>query len=212
MRQSPGTYTRFISITKVILPLIAIGLLATVFLFTKEQELEGGLRFSKADLAALATGLSIADPRFAGQNAQGDVYDFTAEHLFPDSLSPSQIIATGLSGEIQYTNGEIMFLSADKVEFKVEEQVLDLTGNITIKASDGTIVTSEAMRANLETGQVTSIGAVSASNPMGNISAGSFRFDNVFENGVENQMIWFENGVMLDFRPDNWDKDEASNE
>lgn len=212
MRQRPGTYTRFISATKIVLPLIAIGLLATVFLFTKEQELEGGLRFSAADLAALATGLSISDPKFSGQNAAGDVYDFGAEQLFPDSLSPSHIVAKGLAGEIRYISGEVVELSANSVEFDVDKEILDLTGDITIAVSDGTVATADAMRADLETGIITSEGAVSAQSPLGYIEAGSFRLETIMDGGKENQMIWFENGVKLNFRPKSWNDDKVDSE
>lgn len=212
MRQSSGSYTRFISVTKIILPLIAIGLLATVFLFTKEQKLEGGLRFSAADLAKLESGLRITEPRFSGQNAAGDTYNFGAEVLSPDSLSPTHIVATGLSGEIQYVSGQTAYLSASVANYDIEEEVLDLSGEILIELSDGTVATAKAMVADLETGQIISDGPITASSPMGSISAGSFRLENITQYQEENQMIWFENGVTLRFRPESWDSDKVGDE
>ncbi len=78
--------------------------------------------------------------------------------------------------------------------------------------SDGSRVTGEGLLAELDTGKLISNGAVSATSPLGNIQAGNFRVELVGVDDEEKQMIWFENGVMLSFKPESWTKEEATTE
>ena len=205
-------YTRFVTITKVVLPLIAIGLLGTVFLFTNDDSLEGGFIFSKADLDTLESGMRIVKPRLFGSNPNGDLYNFVADTLLPDSLTPSLVEAQKISGEIQYQTGGTLQLSAGKAEFMLEGNQIRLSDGMLVVLPDGTRVTGEGLLAELDTGKLTSNGAVSVTSPLGKIQAGNFRVERIEVDGEEKQMIWFENGVMLSFRPENWTEEEATTE
>jgi lipopolysaccharide export system protein LptC len=207
-----GGYTRFVTVTKVVLPLIAIGLLGTVFLFTSDDSLEGGFSFSEADLDTLESGMRIVKPRMFGSNPNGDLYNFVADELLPDSLTPSLVEAQKISGEIQYQTGGTVQLSAGKAEFMVEGNQIRLSGGMLVVTSDGSRVTGEGLLAELDTGKLISNGAVSATSPLGSIQAGNFRVELVETNDEEKQMIWFENGVMLSFKPESWTKEEATTE
>ena len=210
----PGVdrYTRFVTITKVVLPLIAIGLLGTVFLVTSDDSLDGGFTFSKADLSTLESGMRIEKPRMFGSNPSGDVYNFVADALLPDSLTPSLVEAQQISGEIQYQAGGAIQLSADKAEFMLEGNQIRLSGGMLVVTTDGTRITGEGLLAELDNGKLTSNGSVSATGPLGNIQAGNFRVELVGVDDEEKQMIWFENGVMLSFKPESWTNEEANTE
>ena len=212
MRLGIGGYTQFVTITKVVLPLVAIGLLGTVFLFTSDDSLEGGFSFSKADLDALESGMQIVKPRLFGSNLNGDVYNFVADKLLPDSLTPTLVEAQKISGEVQYQAGGTVQLSAGKAEFMLEGNQLRLSGGMMAVMDDGARVTGEGLLAELGSGTLTSNGAVSATSPLGNIQAGNFRVELIEVDGEEKQMIWFENGVMLSFKPESWKTEEASTE
>lgn len=207
-----GGYTRFITITKVVLPLIAIGLLGTVFLFTTDDSLEGGFSFSKAELDSLESGMQIVKPRMFGSNANGDVYNFVAAALLPDSLTPSLVEAQNISGEIHYQTGGTVQLSADKAEFMLEGNQIRLSGGMLVVMADGARVTGEGLLAQLDTGKLTSNGAISATSPLGDIQAGNFRVELIDVDGEEKQMLWFENGVKVSFRPESWTEEEATTE
>jgi len=207
-----GGYSRFITITKVVLPLIAIGLLGTVFLITNDDSLEGGFSFSQADLAALESGMRIDKPKIFGSNPNGDVYSFVADALLPDSLDPSLVEAQRISGEITYQDGEVIQISAEKAEFLLDGNQIRLSGGMLAVLSDGSRIASDGLLAELDSGKLTSTGAITASGPLGNIQAGNFRVELVGEKDEEKQMIWFENGVMLSFKPESWKTEEASTE
>ena len=205
-----GGYSRFVTITKVVLPLIAIGLLGTVFLITNDDSLEGGFSFSQSDLNALESGLRIDKPRMFGSNPKGDLYNFVADTLLPDSLTPSLIEAQNISGEINYQSGEVIQLSAGKAEFMLEGNQLRLSEGMLVVMSDGSRIVGNGLLAELDTGKITSEGAITATGPLGDIQAGNFRVGYVGEEDEEKQMIWFENGVMLSFKPESWTTEKAT--
>lgn len=189
-----GGYSRFIYYVKIILPLIAIGLLATVFLFTTPRTLEGGLTFSKADLLTLQGGMQIDKPRFSGSNTAGDIYDFSAELVQPDAPKPSLLDVSGLSGEIRFIKGGKLLLGADKAEYRIAEQELRMLENVMVLFSEGFYAKTTGLLAELRSGRLISDGFISASAPMGEIEAGLLRIE---QDSQENRMIWFENGVKL---------------
>lgn len=203
-----GLYSRYISFAKIILPLIAIALLATVFLFTTERTIEGGLSFSKADLVSLESGMLVSKPRFSGSNASGDVYYFSAEMLRPDAPSPTSLQATNLSGEITFLQGTSVQLSAGAAEMGIESKTMSLTSGVAIVFSDGFRATSDNLFAELDVGRLTTNGPVTALSLMGNIQAGNLRVETENRDGAENRMIWFENGVKLALKLDDTEAGE----
>ena len=184
------------------MPLTALGLLATVFLFTTERTIPGGLTFSQADLETLDQGMQITKPRFSGSSETGDVYNFTADFVFPDAPQPEMIEAVALSGQITYLQGTTMQVSAGKAEFVLSDKTMSLTEGISIVFSDGFRVAAENLFADLSTSRMTTDGPVKANSPMGVIESGNLRVETNLENGEESRMIWFEDGVKLSINLD----------
>ena len=197
-----GVYSRSIFFLKIVMPLTALGLLATVFLFTTERTIPGGLTFSQADLETLEQGMQITKPRFSGSSEGGDVYNFTADIVFPDAPRPEIIEAVGLSGQIVYLQGTTMQLSAGKAEFVLSEKTMSFTEGISIVFSDGFRVTAENLLADLSKSNMTTAGPVKANSPMGVIESGNMRIETDLENDEESRMIWFEDGVRLSINVD----------
>ncbi len=195
MRQ--GFYSRSVYFLKIVLPMIAIGLLATVFLFTTERTIPGGLNFSPADLDSLESGMQVISPRFSGSSENGDVYSFSASRILPDNPKPKIVTAESLSGQISFLQGTTMLLNAGKAVFQLEDRTMNLFDGMTIVFSDGFRAHAEQMFADLRNGSLETVGTVTATSPMGDIEAGKLRVVTTEENGEENRMIWFEDGVTL---------------
>ncbi len=179
------------------MPLTALALLATVFLFTTERSIPGGLTFSEADLDSLETGMHITRPRFSGSSENGDVYNFSADLLLPDAPKPETIKAVGLSGQIVFLQGTTMQLNAEEATFTLKDKTLLLSQGMSTVLSDGFRAEAESMYVDLDTGHLTTNGPVRATSPMGNIEAGNLRVENELIQNEENRMIWFEDGVKL---------------
>ena len=79
MAAGPGLYSRVVAVLKVGLPLVAVGLLASLFLVQTDDRLGGNVVFSPGDVEALGSGLSINNPTFTGTTRGEDRFRFTAD-------------------------------------------------------------------------------------------------------------------------------------
>lgn len=197
-----GYYSRFVGYLKVALPLLAIGLLSTVFLFQAGDEIEGGISFSSDDRDTMKDGLAVYNPKFSGVNLHGDRFFLEASKATPDSGDPKEVVLVDLNGRTEYKSGLAVYLKAARGIVRLPEQVLELSGGLHIRTSDGFEGLTNAGVAGLETGSFLSKGPVSLEGPIGRLEAGSMRLDPSPEGEtVENQVFTFENGVKLTLTP-----------
>lgn len=196
MLRGRGTYSTLVGLLKVGLPLLAFGLLAAVFLISPEDELEGGLLFQEADLAALGDGLRIANPQLSGQTAEGTRYLFDAEVVTPTDASLRTAAVEGVTGDVALSDGRGVTLSAPRAAFDMEDQSLRFPDGIALATSDGYRLEATAMAADLRAAVFRGEGGVEATGPAGRITAERLRIDGDSA-GDKNPMIWFEGRVKV---------------
>ena len=93
------SYSRAIKWAKLIMPVIAVLLLASVFIFGKEDALRSGTISIDADTINLTTDQKITNPQFSGLTNLGDSFILKAIEAMPDSPSPEKIDLIGPSLE-----------------------------------------------------------------------------------------------------------------
>ena len=175
MPVASGLYSRIVAVLKVGLPLVALGLLAGLFLVRTEDELAGSLMFSDADLAALTSGMQVSNATFSGTTDQGDAFRFNTREVIPDAAPPTRAAIAGLEGSLVFEGGNSMTLSATQGDLDISGQRLSLTGDVTVATADGYAVRSPHMEINLREGLVEAENPVLAEGPAGNIRARALR-------------------------------------
>jgi len=199
---NPGLRSRFIGYLKIALPLLAVALLSTVFLFQTGDEIEGGITFSRVDKDTMRDGLAVYNPKFSGVNLQGDRFFMEAAKATPDSGDPKEVTLVDLNGRTDYISGLSVYLKAARGIVRLPDQKLELSGGLHIRTSDGFEGTANAGTAGLETGSFMSKGPVTLTGPMGQLEAGSMQLVPSNDSGSgENQVFTFENGVTLTLIP-----------
>lgn len=184
---------------KIALPLIAVGLLATVFLVPKEDGFEGGLVFSRIDLETLGDGLTIRNPRFSGVTSGGDTFSLTADTAIPDAAVPTRMEMDQIQAEMRASTGQVVTVRAKSGKALVKEQLLQLTDGVTIDSSDGYQLVTDGGEIDMATATFVSSGPVTFSGPGTRVTAGQMRLQD--SNGTENRMLWFEKGVKVTYLP-----------
>jgi lipopolysaccharide export system protein LptC len=91
------SYSRAVKWAKFIMPVIAIILLASVFIFGKEDALRSGTISIDADTINLTTDQKITNPQFSGLTNLGDSFILKAIEAMPDSPTPEKIDLIGPS-------------------------------------------------------------------------------------------------------------------
>ena len=81
-------YSRAIFVTKLTLPLVALGLLSTVFLLARSPNPEDAVTFAKVDVDTLMREQRLSSPRFAGESNDGGLVLFNRRSCQTSALEP----------------------------------------------------------------------------------------------------------------------------
>jgi len=193
MARGYGTYSRVVAWLKILLPLLALAVLATVFLVTSDDNFEAGFSFSQADLDTLEAGSFLHKPQIDGVTEKGEPFHLIAEKIAPQADNPNLVVVSTLSGTFIFEDGTRIQLDAESALLDIKAQTVYLEQGGQIQTSDGNDANVESLLANLSTGEMTGSGII-ADGPLGRISATRFRIDT---DESENRVLWFENDVKM---------------
>lgn len=197
-----GRYSRAVRILRIGLPLVAIGLMSTIFLVSRE-DFAGGFRFSAEDYAALGEGLRLARPRFTGMTAKGEPWSVSAEWALPDRPNPTVVTLGAVRAEIVMADGRTVRVEAAEGTLRPRPQTVALSGGVTVTTSDGYRAETATAEADIRAGTLVAPGAVRALGPRGRIEAGRLtmtrRSAAAGEPGEET--VLFEGGVRVVWHP-----------
>jgi lipopolysaccharide export system protein LptC len=196
MAEGPGLHTRIVTILKVGFPVLAAGLLLSIFVLRPAQEAVMEIVFSEADLDQLGKGMQITNPTFTGTTRNGDAFRFVAALVEPDAAPPTRADISKLSGELDFTDGAQLSLSADSGDLRIAERSLDLAGSVRVRVSDGYQLAADRLTIDLSSGVLTGQGNIVGTGPMGTINSETLRVEPV-ETAAADRRFLFGNGVHL---------------
>lgn len=197
---APELYTRFVTVLKVGLPLIALAMLSALFLIQSDDGPGGSITFSRGDIEALGEGLRVTNPTLTGSTRDEDRFRFTAAVVVPDAAPPTRATLTGLDGRIDFTDGTVVDISARAGEIDLDAQGLALTEEVRIATSQGLEVTSDDVSVDLRLGTLEARGGVVTEGPMGRIDSDTLRIE-PSPDAEGARLITFGNGVRLVYDP-----------
>ena len=193
MAASDNLYSRFVTWSKIILPLAALALLSTLFLFARDSGTDTSIPY--AEIAEIAREPRISEPSFAGIADDGSVVSITATTISPDPNAPDSFSIVDLRVTMDATDGSQIDLTASQGRLDGKTQVALLTGLVRLTSSSGYAMESGSVSANLKAGSVESLGPLAVRAPYGELTAGSLLIS-AGPDGAGSQMV-FHNGVRL---------------
>jgi lipopolysaccharide export system protein LptC len=200
MAAGPGLYSRAVAVLKVGLPLIAVAMLAGLFVISDDGRRGGELVFSPADLAALGQGMRVARPVFSGVTEGLDRFRFTAAEVAPDAAPPTRAEITALAGRIDFADGPAVDLRAAAGEIDLERQILTLEGAVRVDTADGYAFAAERVTVDLRAGGLVAEGGVAGDGPMGRIDARRLAVS-APEGREQTRRFLFEDAVRVVYEP-----------
>jgi lipopolysaccharide export system protein LptC len=192
-----NTYSRFVQVAKVALPLVALSLLSTLFLVSRTINPEDAIPFADIDVEQMAKEQSLAAPKFSGMTSDGSTISVTAERARPDLTDPRRLSATNVAADILTTSGTQILVLADDALYDGNSNTLTLTGRVRFNTSTGYELQTDALEADLGVTRLTAPGSVSGFAPAGTLDAGSMELTGE----VGSQLLHFKNGVKLVYDP-----------
>ncbi|KPP89128.1 MAG: lipopolysaccharide export system permease component LptC [Rhodobacteraceae bacterium HLUCCA08] len=189
-----NAYSRVIGILKVVLPLTALALLATLFLFARAPVGEGDIPF--AEIEDIARESRLTQARISGVTDDGAVFTLSARGARPAN---GAVTVDGIEARIDATDGTGIEITAGMGTLDTDSQVARLTGLARLETSSGYQMETAGLIADLATGTVTSDGALEIQAPYGTLTAGRVTVETNAD-GAGARMV-FNDGVRLIYQP-----------
>ena len=191
-------YSRLVAWLKVLLPLTALGLLATLFLLARNVDPTAAIPLADTEIQARLEGQQITAPIFAGTSESGDRISVSAGTMAMRDSERNN--ATDLAAHIDLTSGTRVVLFSDRGAFDMSGGASSLEGNVVITTSTGYKLNSDTLLTDFDQMTLESPGPVTGTGLSGTLDAGRMRFEKSRDG--ENAHLIFTNGVKLVYRPE----------
>lgn len=163
-------HSRVVAWAKILLPLAALGLLSTLFLFSRVIDPEDAIPYANVDVADRIREPRMTAPTYSGVTSDGASLSVQAAEARPGSAGGAAT-ATYLVARMETPDGALTDLTAASGALDTTAGLLSLSGDVRMTTSTGYVVESQAMTARLDRTGLTSPGDVRVTAPMGTITA-----------------------------------------
>lgn len=197
MAWTDDLYSRFVGWMKVLLPLAALALLSTIFLFARGTST--GQSIPYAELAAIAREQGMSNPNLAGMTTDGSAIAITAASLRPDPDQANTYRIETPYLVLDAADGSRIEISAGAGLIDGPGRIMTLTDLVRLASSSGYLMETTGVQADLGSGQITSLGPLEVQAPFGTLTAGRVTVQTAAE-GTGQQMV-FNGGVSLLYQP-----------
>lgn len=177
MRQtlSPGQLARrrlLVTWSKRLLPVLALGLLATVAVWPELERQTDAARLAIRHLGAVEGDGRVVDARYQSVDEKGRPYTVTAAVAVQSG--PHRVNLTMPKGDVTMQNGAWLLVHSRQGVYLQRAGQLDLSGDVTLYRDDGTFLRSPTASIDLKRGAAASADTVSAEGPFGTLDAMGF--------------------------------------
>lgn len=201
MALSDEAYSRTIAILKIGLPLVALIMLSTIFLFAKEiiSIADIDLPFKDPEGENRVREQRISQPFFVGGLENGSTVTFSARSGRPDLSGQKTALIDDATIEILEPSGYSVTFDAKKMDFDEAAKLVEMLHGVAISTSDGYLINTAKMTAITDRVEFVAPEKVTAFGPMGRFEAGAMR---IFAPQPEQKLqMVFTGGINLVYLP-----------
>jgi lipopolysaccharide export system protein LptC len=176
-------YSNLVTLLKLVLPSVAVGLVAMILLWPQINPLDGRFRIKPVAVSMDdLENLRMVNPRYVGSDSQDQPYTITADQALQVSGDANVTDLVKPKGDITLNDGTWLSLTADGGTYRKKEQLLDLEGHVNLFHDGGYELLTH--RAHLDLAKNTAAGndAVTGQGPDTELSGEGFR---VFNRGQQ---------------------------
>lgn len=190
-------HSRLVYWLKVTMPILALAILSTLFLFARHIDYEGNLPFAEIDLDQMANDPRLTKPEYTTMTTDGAAVRIVADNARPGATAQDPVDIDEVLAVYDTDRGATITVRSDRGSFDTTGGILDLAGRVVLVTSDGYTFRSERLVSSLGTTDVTADGPVVTDAPLGRIESGAMRLT-----GTEgSKRLVFNEGVRLLYQP-----------
>ena len=169
-------YSRFVHWMKLILPLLAAGLLASLFTWPQIRQTAESFRLNFTAMPVVdAESMEMEKPRFTGFDKENRPYTITADTANQLSRESSEIAMERPQADMTLTDGVWLAAQSDYGVYDRSGERLDLVGGVDLFHDRGYEIRTESATIDLGAGTVSGDDSVVGQGPFGDMHAEGFR-------------------------------------
>ena len=169
-------WSRTVGLLKVLLPTVAVSLVALVIIWSQVRNSETGFQIGLSLFHAEdARKLNMVNARYAGMSKSRRPYLVTASIAFLDNPRADTIHLTDPKGDVTLKSGAWVALTAPKGDYHQQKQILDLRDGVNLFHDSGLQFDTATARINLEDSSAVGFDPVTGHGPASEITSDGFR-------------------------------------
>lgn len=192
-------YSKLVFILKIILPLVALGLLASLFLLSRNKTMDNAIPFAKTELDARIREQRISQPFYSGTNAAGDDIYLSAQKVVPKADGSDQSQLTGLDAQLTTQLATEYRIKSPTGSFDHALNILGLSGGVAITSTQGYAINTDELIISGGGMSIETTGAITGQGPNTAIEAGKMVISR--PSATEPLQIRFSQGIKVTIDP-----------
>ncbi len=185
-------YSAFVLAMKILLPVLAIILLASVFVSSTTFNSRPEIVIEVREVDALNDDLRMVSPRITGVDRRGRPYVVTADTATQEVDNPDKIYLENIEADLMLDQGgNWLSVTSRYGTLQSDAETLDLREEISVFSADGYEFHAQTANMNFRSGSLTSDQPVYGQGPVGTINANGVEASN------EGDKITFTGGVRV---------------
>ena len=190
-------YSALVAWLKTLLPIVALGLLSTIFLFSGKVDVTQSLPYTEHKIAEIVREQRITRPYFTGIASNGTEIALSAAYASPQIENAHILEITDLSVVLRSTSDRMVQVTAGRGALDSATQTAQISTNVHIAALPDFWVTTEALDMNFNQGFISAKGGFQGVTALGAITAEEMHLQMT----ADDQQIVFLNDVRLVYSP-----------
>ncbi|HEY9040504.1 MAG TPA: LPS export ABC transporter periplasmic protein LptC [Roseovarius sp.] len=199
IRRGDNFHTRLVNWAKVILPLVALGLLSTLFLLSRKVDLTDPIPVVDVDLAQRAHDQGATNPSFAGVASGGEEVTFLAQSVRPDPADRDILFAEKAQAKLRLNGGGVIDITSQRGTANQAEMTALLEGDVRFETTTGYDIRTDSITTRFSTLYAETPGEITGTGPPGDLSAGRMLLTSDPKTGAAH--LQFTDGVKLIYMP-----------
>ena len=190
-------YSALVAWLKTLLPIVALGLLSTIFLFSGKVDVTQSLPYAEHNIAEIIREQRITQPYFTGIASNGTEIALSAAYASPQVESAHILEITDLSVVLRSTSDRMVQVTAGRGALDSARQTAQISTDVHIAALPDFWVITEALDMNFNQGFISAKGGFQGVTALGAITAREMHLQMT----ADDQQIVFLNDVRLVYSP-----------
>ena len=192
-----NSYSFFVAWVKTLLPIVALGMLSTIFLFSGKVDVTQSLPYADLNVADIIREQRITRPYFTGISEGGTEFALSAAYATPDANKPSVLNVSELDIEFKSLKGSKTKITAGAGLVNAKTNYASITQGVRLDSKLNFWIATERLDIYFNHSYASTNGPFKGVFPFGSIDSGNM----ILKMITGKQQILFTNGIRMLYQP-----------